>query len=85
MSAMKKIVAEGRERFLREIAEQLPLDRIEELHLFSSIRQGRTESAIRENGHSARFERSHQPVFLAPLLAGLSSVGHAHRAHIQTS
>jgi hypothetical protein len=43
---MKKIVAEGRERFLREIAEQLPVDRIEELHLFSSIRQGGTESAI---------------------------------------
>jgi hypothetical protein len=43
---VKKIVAEGRERFLREIAEQLPVDRIEELHLFSSIRQGGNESAI---------------------------------------
>jgi hypothetical protein len=37
---------EGRERFLREIAAQLPLDRIEELHLFSSLRQGGNESAI---------------------------------------
>lgn len=43
---MKKIIAEGRERFLREISEQLPMDRIEELHLFSSIRQGGKESAI---------------------------------------
>ena len=43
---VKKIVAEGRERFLREIAEQLPVDRVEELHLFSSIRQGGNESAI---------------------------------------
>ena len=43
---MKKIIAEGRERFLREIAEQLPVDRIEELYLFSSIRQGGNESAI---------------------------------------
>ena len=43
---MRKIVAEGRERFLREIADQLPVDRIEELHLFSSIRQGGNESAI---------------------------------------
>jgi len=37
---------EGRERFLREIAAQLPLDRIEELHLFTSLRQGGNESAI---------------------------------------
>lgn len=43
---MKKIAAEGRERFLREIAAQLPLDRIEEVHLFASIRQGGNESAI---------------------------------------
>jgi hypothetical protein len=43
---VKKIVAEGRERFLREIAEQLPVDRVEELHLFASIRQGGNESAI---------------------------------------
>ncbi|MGH7621560.1 MAG: hypothetical protein ACREMU_04405 [Gemmatimonadaceae bacterium] len=43
---MKKIAPEGRERFLREIAAQLPLDRIEELHLFGSIRQGGNESAI---------------------------------------
>jgi len=43
---VKKIIAEGRERFLREIAEQLPMDRVEELHLFASIRQGGNESAI---------------------------------------
>jgi hypothetical protein len=43
---MKKIAPEGRERFLREIAEQLPVDRVEELHLFAAIRQGGNESAI---------------------------------------
>ena len=43
---MKKVEAEGRERFLREIAAQLPLDRVEEVHLFASIRQGGNESAI---------------------------------------
>jgi hypothetical protein len=43
---MKKIIAEGRERFLSEIAEQLPVVRIEELHLFSSIRHGGNECAI---------------------------------------
>ena len=43
---MKKAPPEGRERFLREIAAQLPLDRIEEVHLFASIRQGGNESAI---------------------------------------
>ena len=37
---------EGRERFLKEIAERLPVDRIEEVHLFPAIRQGGKESGV---------------------------------------
>ena len=34
------------ERFLRAILDQVPLDRIEELHLFSPLRQGTIETGI---------------------------------------
>lgn len=37
---------DGRERFLREIADRLPPERVSELHLFPAIRQGGIESAI---------------------------------------
>jgi hypothetical protein len=37
-------MTEGRDRFLKAIAERLPVDRIEEVHVFPSIRQGGKES-----------------------------------------
>ncbi len=37
---------EGRERFLRAIAERVPVERVEEVHLFPSIRQGARESGV---------------------------------------
>ena len=39
-------VSETTERFLRAIIERIPLDRIEELHLFSPLRQGTMETGI---------------------------------------
>lgn len=39
-------VSETTERFLRAIVERVPLDRIEEVHLFSPLRQGTTETGI---------------------------------------
>lgn len=39
-------VSEITERFLRAIVAQIPLDRIEELHLFSPLRQGGVETGI---------------------------------------
>ena len=39
-------VSEITERFLRAIIAQVPLDRIEELHLFSPLRQGGVETGI---------------------------------------
>jgi len=40
------MMSDGRERFFREIAERLPADRIEEVHVFPAIRQGPHESAV---------------------------------------
>lgn len=37
---------ETRERFLREIAAQVPADRIAELHLFRPLRRGATETGV---------------------------------------
>ncbi|MDQ6887579.1 MAG: hypothetical protein M3068_09830 [Gemmatimonadota bacterium] len=39
-------MTEGRERFLRAIAEQIPLERIEEIHLFQPNRQGGRETGV---------------------------------------
>lgn len=39
-------VSEVTERFLRAIIAKVPLDRIEELHLFAPLRQGGTETGI---------------------------------------
>jgi hypothetical protein len=39
-------VSETTERFLRAIVERVPLERIEELHLFSPLRQGTVETGI---------------------------------------
>jgi hypothetical protein len=39
-------VSEVTERFLRAVVAQVPLDRIEELHLFSPLRQGTLETGI---------------------------------------
>lgn len=39
-------VSEVTERFLRSIIARVPLDRIEELHLFAPLRQGTTETGI---------------------------------------
>ena len=38
--------AEGRERFLRAIAERIDADRVEEVHVFPAIRQGGRESGV---------------------------------------
>lgn len=40
------MIDDARERFLRDIAERLPPDRIEEVHLFPPIRQGGKESGL---------------------------------------
>ena len=39
-------VSEITERFLRAVIAKVPLDRIEELHLFSPLRQGGVETGI---------------------------------------
>lgn len=39
-------VSETTERFLRAVLNKVPLDRIEELHLFSPLRQGTAETGI---------------------------------------
>jgi len=40
------MVSEGRQRFLRAIAERLPGRRIEEIRLFAPLRQGGVESGV---------------------------------------
>ena len=40
------MISEARERFLREIVERIPLDRIVEVHCFPPIRQGQMESGV---------------------------------------
>jgi hypothetical protein len=39
-------MTDTRERFLREIAERIPTDRIAELHLFRPMRRGATETGV---------------------------------------
>jgi hypothetical protein len=39
-------MTDARERFLREIADRLPPERIEEVHLFPPLRQGGVESGV---------------------------------------
>ncbi len=39
-------MTDTRERFLREITERVPADRIAELHLFRPMRRGATETGI---------------------------------------
>jgi hypothetical protein len=39
-------VSEGRDRFLRAIAERLPPKRIDEIRLFAPLRQGGVESGV---------------------------------------
>lgn len=39
-------MSDARERFLREIADRLPPERIEEVHLFPPLRQGGMESGV---------------------------------------
>ena len=39
-------MTDTRERFLREIAERIPADRIAELHLFRPMRRGATETGV---------------------------------------
>jgi hypothetical protein len=43
---MTQIVSETRERFLVAIAEQVPADRIAEIHFFNPIKQGGLESGV---------------------------------------
>ncbi|HET9425728.1 MAG TPA: hypothetical protein VFO55_10185 [Gemmatimonadaceae bacterium] len=43
---MTQILSENRERFLVAIAEQVPADRIAEIHFFNPIRQGGLESGV---------------------------------------
>ena len=40
------MINETRERFLRAILEQIPLERIVEVHLFPGIRQGQMETGV---------------------------------------
>ena len=40
------MIADGRERFLREIGERIDPQRIEEIHLFPAIRQGGRETGV---------------------------------------
>lgn len=49
-------MTEGRERFLKAIAAQIPLERIEEIHLFQPSRQGGRETGVAVI--AARLERS---------------------------
>jgi hypothetical protein len=39
-------MSETRDRFLRAIAERIPVDRIEEVYLFPALRQGGQESGV---------------------------------------
>ena len=39
-------VSETQQRFLRDVVERVPLDRIVELHLFAPIKQGGTETGV---------------------------------------
>ena len=39
-------MSDGRERFLRAIAERIPADRIEDIRLFAPMRQGGIESGV---------------------------------------
>ena len=43
---MTQIVSETRERFILAIAEQVPADRIAEIHFFNPIKQGGLESGV---------------------------------------
>jgi hypothetical protein len=43
---MTQIVSETRERFIVAIAEQVPADRIAEIHFFNPIKQGGLESGV---------------------------------------
>ena len=43
---MTQIVTETRERFIVAIAEQVPADRIAEIHFFNPIKQGGLESGV---------------------------------------
>jgi hypothetical protein len=43
---MTQIVSETRERFILAIAEQVPPDRIAEIHFFKPIKQGGLESGV---------------------------------------
>ena len=43
---MTQILSETRERFILAIAEQIPADRIAEVHFFKPIRQGGVESGV---------------------------------------
>ena len=46
MSQSESPVSVTAERFLREVLARIPLERIEELHLFSPLRQGTVETGI---------------------------------------
>lgn len=46
MTAPTAFMAETHERFLKAVVKQLPIDRIMELHLFPSIKQGGVESGV---------------------------------------
>lgn len=49
-------MTETQQRFLRAIAERVPVDQIVELHLFPSIRQGGVETGV-----AVVAERPHEP------------------------
>jgi hypothetical protein len=43
---MTQFLSETRERFIRAIAEQVPVERIAEIHFFNPIKQGGLESGV---------------------------------------
>ena len=57
---MTQFVSETRERFIVAIAEQVPADRIAEIHFFNPIKQGGLESGV------AVIALEQPPVILSP-------------------
>jgi hypothetical protein len=68
-------MTETQQRFLRAIAERVPMERVVELHLFPAIRQGGVETGmavVAEQPHSPQFEAS-PPVVDAPVVEALDA------------
>jgi hypothetical protein len=60
-----RIVSETRERFIVAIAEQVPVERIAEVHFFNPIKQGGMESGVAVVALTPRAESEKHIVFTA--------------------